>query len=868
MKRRIALYIGSTPAKADLGEDSFVLMNWSNGDLTEPAQIKNSWSRQITLPGTPANDTIFGFIERPDRQTVYGDTGGTGIYFDPSVRTPIQIFDEGGELVDRGYLKLDEVTQNGATHEYKCTIYGGLGGFLYNLAYRSDGMRRTLADLVYKDHNGNVQDLSFNISAMTVKDAWDFLAANSGPHYLQNNKWDFINFAPAYNGYPTGAFSADKAIVDVTQVGIPAPVDGYAPYNGGDDVLISFTGKKTEWETRDLRSYLQRPVLRLGAVLEACADRDNNGGYDVELYDTTFNPALGDNPYVWKTWITLPLLTTLQVHQDGTSSTFSVSSGSNPIPTAMGAEATYRIEVVPKIGAGSGNRYLYADDHAIWINWIELTAQYYDTSNTLVRTQTFRFGPDFYDSSRGQITNAGYFDATGAWVGPPAVLEWTNPAGIGNEMYGRVVLTFTDGGAAFENSPTPRPGVVWTDPSDDSTDVSYTNSPVCSGEYNTAPVDALRSYVDVDAMDLMRGSKTPADYFLSFVKMMGLRIDYDPALNKVSVLPRGTYYGGGMTEISQRINRTKPIVTVPLFLDKRWYEFAMDYSNGAWAKYYKNTRGITYGAQRVDTGFEFDAGTHEVMDGVIFKGAVQILESSKFYCRGEYNGSYVPGVFFDSGSTYQMFNISGDAKSFDLPYPPLLYDYANRSGYPYFDAIDKPQFHNEENAPYDERDTLIFFDAMDGSIAGQGYRLTDDTKAMMVLNKNTPCWDLTGGYAILSTIPHFSRYRDKIDGQYYTSLDFGVPAEIPVPNIQMKDWASIYARNWKGFIEDRLNTDTRVVRCFVNLDGLQAGHDLLRRFFYFDGAVWSLNKIINYSLTTWDDTECEFVKVQDVNNYQ
>ena len=868
MKRRIALYIGSTPAKADLGEDSFVLMNWSNGDLTEPAQIKNSWSRQITLPGTPSNDTIFGFIERPDRQTVYGDTGGTGIYFDPSVRTPIQIFDEGGELVDRGYLKLDEIVREGPVHSFKVTLYGGLGGFLYNLAYDGGGKRRTLADLVYKDKNGNVQDLTFNISAATVKDAWDFLSANSGPHYLQNNKWDFINFAPAYNGFPSGSFSADKAVADVTEFGIPASVDGYAPYNGGNDVLISFTGKKTEWETRDLRSYLQRPVLRLGAFLAAIADPVNNGGYSVELDENTFDPGLAANPYVWKTWLTLPLLTTLDIHQEAYEDTFPVSIGTNTIPDSSGAEATYTIEVVPKIAAGSGNRYLYADDHAIYINWIELTAQFYNTANVLVKTQTFRFGPDHYESDRGQITNHGYFNAAGDWVGEKVVLKWTNPAGIGNELYGSVRLSVTDGGSAFENMPTPNPGKVWTDPADDSTAVSYTDTPVLHGEYNAAPVDAARSFIDVNAADLLKTDNTPADYLLSFCKMLGLRLVFDPAQDKVTIVSRYHYFNDRTVyaDLTQRINRGKPITTTPLAYDKRWYQFGLDYSRGAWAKYYENIRGTVYGSQRVDTGFEFDAGTNDVMAGVVFRGAVQILESSKFFCRGYTGLQPVPGVFFDSGSTYQMFHLD-DAKSFDLPYPAQIYDHSNQDGYPFHDVNDKPQFHGEENAPYDERDTLLFFDTMDGRVDGQNYRLTDDSASMMTLNKNTPCWALSGG-TVLTEIPHFSRYCENVSGQYSSSLDFGVPAEIPVPNIQMKDWASIYARSWKAFIEDRLNTDTRVVRCFVNLDGLQAGQDLLRRFFYFDGAVWSLNKIINYSLTTWDDTECEFVKVQDVNNYQ
>lgn len=873
MERQISLYIGSNPRKADLGDDNFLLFNWSNGELTEPAQIKNSWSRQITLPGTSLNDAIFGEMWRHDRETAFS-TIETSVYFDPSRRTPFQLFDEAGAFIESGYLKLDEITQEGPTHSYKVTLFGGLGGFLFSLTYDAQGNKRTLADLIYKDHNGNVQDLDFNISKTTVKAAWDFLSSHTSPHYLQNNKWDFINFAPCYNGFPKGVFSPNKAVVDTALTGIPASVDGYTPMGGGSVVLASFSESLTEWETRDLRSYLQRPVVRLGAILEAIADPDNNGGYTVDLDETIFDPVLSDNKYVWGTWLTLPILANMEIHQDaGSEVSFAVSSGSNTIPTVYGAAASFRIQVAPKIAAASAARYLYAKATGYVINWIELVATFYDTNNVAVRQQTIRFGSVIDDAyqSTVQISNLGHFDASGNWTGSPAVFEWSNIAGSGNETYSRVVLSFSNGSEIVEGQGSGLAGYVWTDPTNPLTNVAYTNSPQCSGTFNADAVEAVRSYTDVKASDLLRGSATPAEYLLSFCKMMGLRLIFDPVANKVTVTDRKHYYqwGGTATDISARINRGKPITTTPLTFDKRWYRFAQDYSQGEWAKYYASTYGRTYGEQRIDTGYDFDAGTYDVIPDLVFKGAVQILENSKYFCRGLYNSRAVPGVFFDNGATYQMYNSAGESKDFNLPRPTDIYDYSNRSGYPYFDVNDKPQFHNENNAYYDSRDALLFFRGMETDVYEEDYRdyrLTDDTAIMMTLNNNTPCWDLTDGLN-LAEIPHFSRYSTTLDGAYLFSLDFGTPSEIPVPGIGFNDWATIYKRSWQSFIGDRLDVDTRVVRCWVDLSGLNVGQDLLRGFYYFDGAIWSLNKIINYSLTTWDDTECEFVKVQDPNNY-
>jgi hypothetical protein len=41
----------------------------------------------------------------------------------------------------------------------------------------------------------------------------------------------------------------------------------------------------------------------------------------------------------------------------------------------------------------------------------------------------------------------------------------------------------------------------------------------------------------------------------------------------------------------------------------------------------------------------------------------------------------------------------------------------------------------------------------------------------------------------------------------------------------------------------------------------------MRNFYYFDSSWWVLNKIKNYSLTTEDLVECEFIKVKDISNY-
>ena len=140
MRRKIELYIGGR--RADLNDQALVLFNYSLTDIQKPTAVKNAYSKQITLPGTPANDAIFSGSYRVDRTVGLGQ-------FNPLERTAFVIYDEKGTILEQGYAKLDKVTSKGENRTYAVTLYGGLGSFFYGLSYKSNGEKMTLADLQY-----------------------------------------------------------------------------------------------------------------------------------------------------------------------------------------------------------------------------------------------------------------------------------------------------------------------------------------------------------------------------------------------------------------------------------------------------------------------------------------------------------------------------------------------------------------------------------------------------------------------------------------------------------------------------------------------------------------------------------------------
>ena len=302
MRRKISLYIGDQ--LVDLDDQSFILFNYQMDDLSNPTIVKNSFSQQITLKGTPANNKIFGGSFRLDRRI--GDSGGnSGVDFNASQKTPFVIYNEMSEILQSGYVKLDSVSRVGADIQYKITLYGGLGSFFYALMYKEDGEKKTLADLRYKMLNGSFTSAAGHFGQVggyeMLHDAWLYLANPEGFSIEDHECWwpNIVNFAPAYNGKPD-KFSADKALVDSSSFyNMPT----LYRQTGASSNLMVFTNAHTEWELKELRWYLQRPVVSMKALFDAICDNENNGGWNVEV-----SQSLLENDILSNAWLTLPLI--------------------------------------------------------------------------------------------------------------------------------------------------------------------------------------------------------------------------------------------------------------------------------------------------------------------------------------------------------------------------------------------------------------------------------------------------------------------------------------------------------------------------------------------------------------------------------
>lgn len=306
------LYINGQ--KADIKDDSLILFTYQQSDYSDPTAVKNSYTKSVTLPGTPNNNRIFNEIYRLD----YAQTDNM---FNPSKRTQFEIISN-GNLLEQGYLKLTKITGQGQYREYQISLYGGLGDFMYSLQYNYEGNKLSLYDIISYDY----ADLDFAINRNTIKEAWDYI---NGDRKTYSN-WSDINFAPCYNGIPEKENFDPKKIAlfcgttghtfdpthmtvyrnDSSSKGLPGNFGGYTGFHVDDNYwsLIEVGDDMDEWQAGDHRSWVQRPMFSvkfLFSMVENYLREKVDPKFEIVLDETWFNDY---NPYWNDLWITLPLL--------------------------------------------------------------------------------------------------------------------------------------------------------------------------------------------------------------------------------------------------------------------------------------------------------------------------------------------------------------------------------------------------------------------------------------------------------------------------------------------------------------------------------------------------------------------------------
>lgn len=318
----IDLIIGENYS-VDLPENGIsILFQRQRTDYTNPTIVRNSFTKTINLPGTKKNNEIFDQLWKLDKYIRKGWT-----VFIPSEREPFMLLKE-GNLVEKGYVKLNNIIWDGHFYTYQITLYGELGNLLYGLSYNIDSETDEVSPLTLGDLDYEFDQ--FSITKDFVEYAWKRLDGDSSTSSDAYKIFDTINFMVSYDGVPQANHFDPKSVwcsVDRLAGGYWKDQYFYANHFPSefveDGVTYSYMNTKisrmdpedhygfmelkkevSTLEARDLRSYLLRPVIRVKKVFEAIGKYINDHyGYTLDMSDYFFSTY-----EFLSSWITLSML--------------------------------------------------------------------------------------------------------------------------------------------------------------------------------------------------------------------------------------------------------------------------------------------------------------------------------------------------------------------------------------------------------------------------------------------------------------------------------------------------------------------------------------------------------------------------------
>lgn len=945
----IRLYIANK--LVDCTDGISLPMTYQLEDFSNPTLVKNSFSKTISIPGTKNNNKIFGEIYKLDRMQHYEEWTGNpelnGINFDPSKRVDFQIFKD-ADLVESGYMQLNDISIQENNITYNITLYGGIGDFFYGLKYNEDGTSKSLADIRYfiEDENGNVLDeadeMNFEVNKEFVNECF-----NKDFNVEGNQLTDTITFIPAYNGVYDD-FDSSKCLINTnglsTSVFPTSVVEDGTTYDTIDGFgLANLEKSYTEWEMRDLRSYYQRPAIKVSKLIESIC-REENSGYKVTYDPTFFNK---DNPYWSKTFVALPLLTSNEnttedeiggltnIYQFDVSgfwfgekdgSARSSASGlvgasiegttidnngvitfTNWTPnTMLNLNASYRFwahlvtPLFPYLDGetlycsfgrpAQASKLLYRQQYSTYLVVVDA-----DTYQTLGRSTVDQFEDPYWSQHMSPV-----IPFNGATVTRrPGVFKKSNSTDYYFDSNDNTEFTIklrnckvtqrikiflmtevkiTSSYSSYEN----RYLLSATDTKYSVNSAAYwAENVLTAGEASVTTTESSENTLVFEKKTVLKTENSPADFLLDYSKLFGLYFIKDRYDKSIFICTRNTFFNGITNNWSKRIDYSKDITVTPILFDKKYYLMQLDTPETKDALRYRSQYSQQYGQQRLSTGYNFNYDSDNFYDENIYQQIVPVIDSDRLF-RNFYDSTNhpIPSWLVDNAS-YELFNGS-ESTSIDL-YGRNLIDTTrtvewNEKG---MDTWAKSSFFSldtDEKNLVEIESALLMWNGIkeikDSSGNDINFWITDDLEIMNTLNDGDPCFIYTeseydaNNHKIAVKTNQLPQYLNCIiddSNNVSYSLDFGLPKEIYMGNMSYSEGATIYANFWKGFYNDQFNIDTKKITCFVKLDNMN--QDFLREFYFFENAIWVLNKVDSYDVNSDATVRCEFIKVQDVNNY-
>lgn len=908
----LKLYLENT--LVELSEDFSCPITKTFEDLQNPTSIKNDFSKSIVIPHTQKNDSLFGHLYNPDRLTA-APTNNTlkGIYFDPYKKIDFRI-EWNDSVVMVGYLKVLSVDSKG----YNCTLNGELGKIFQEMQKLTFDPFKYTGEDKDKYWIDSSQYVNTKITKELVWDSWNsngqtdlVLRKVDDPDYKVT---DIIGFTPN-NAFNSGFdySSIDRTTSIITLQDRLKQIYGEDSFTQKFGVSISAVKDASPVELLQFRSYLQQPFIYTNKLfsivkekiekitgykitLDPVLQNDSRYTESVMLLDIPEDRVEYINKYENETIRTGKLFDATYGGQQGLTFVYDlVADQEHTNITTLNTTPIVSLSETPLLNIVTG-KYSFPDgvdvlkfnaefpiaisgyieqDKVPVDDWeidlrpfdlsgigpcaIECDIDFLDDENNSTYTlKGFIIPKTMDDETIQRLKDSGIMDLTNnatrfntfifknGYVGNSTNCLSNNTIIFSEQLLRREVLgdsfsmKITIRAVGMFSTPFVRVGSSSLTGLNALTNFSIYNS-VCKWaqptgttkpviEYTTTRAqtfDVVKNYwnsgVHFDLSLLFDNTKNPFTVLLEYFKALNVYIKTDFVKKSIDIIPKSKYFANYKTvQWGDKINKAQEYTIAPIAFSTKNTLFDTT-TTSEFTEKYKQLTSYSYGAKNIETRYNFNTTTSIIANLptiILYSPTISNLHNI---------------IFAGSDSSYYYITRKLTIGNFS-------------SGNKYKSQFGKFAFIKKEN-----------FASNDGS-----YSITDSTNAQFAVNTFCHIDINTNSQERKPINTYLSLSHKTTDGK---SIYFAAPLENYTTDATLYNARYLYNSNWKSYIEERYNSNNKLVTCYLDLTPTDFINFEFNKFLLIENQLYMVNKIYDYDINSNEPTKVDLITIQNIDGY-
>lgn len=864
---------------ADIKEESIIAVTKQYESVSNPLNYYADWSKTVKLPISANNNAIFSNFNRLD-STV------TNISIDPTKKIPCMILNN-QEPVLEGYCKLENANTIYTDECYEITIYSTFGLIMNELKLLTFNKNAVGVDPRYIIDSPLSDDLI--IDRNLVKQSFE----QQNHSLTSNNVIDWIGFIPTYQGKYSD-FSSDKEQLlqsgrtdDMSRERDEHYKREFRSYYQQPFIWVDKLWKVAKDKIENITDYTfnldgswftgSNPYYKdLIYTCPSLFNSDDNFRQSSENYDDernvvmlnkpSKNPSLSTHTYYQLYNLTSPSPANIYDPATGIFNT-NADFGSTKL------KGRFKLTLFASIPGNAVDGYWYCkitDTNPFYVKIKAVNAntgqdiygakktfliysdEYDVNSNTFdegidvgicnIANTGVNLGFDGYSGYRPMINHTGYQTGMNHCWECDLNFELNVPENVPYKVY--FEIWNANNGDPFEYTST-FDGILWDWLWGDEFNTTYGqyNDKGYSMYFDTKNVSCestenLRTGSSVSLYRVFPKDVTLCDVLLNYSKMFGLVWDVNEYEKTITVMTRNRFFDDyRILDWTDRIDRSKEFKFVPLTFDKRYVEFNFDEGECGRLKNYQSTYQVNYGNKKLDTGYEFNSETNNLMEKLT---PSVISQKRQYSCM--MNTEYEDRPNF-MGYSYMVYPeehyVDNDNEGSN----------AGMSGAFYF-----------RNGTFTPDSRLSHWDVNGNYVV----TITDDTQHMIQTQEF--CWNMSGeGMVLCYALPDVSTISKSYNGKRY-SVHFESPKEyyFETPD---GDVNYIYHSFWENYINERYCSQNKKLTAYVYLSIDEFKDIDFREFIKIDNILYHIDKIYDFNYNSDNPVKMDLVQVWDLSAY-